>query len=112
METLRSLRPVITRIRKPGSARRAPAATAVRVVATSGVLISALALAGAGAAEAATGSSHAVSGSHASAHSKKAGHSAKAHADAANRREATKSPTVRPGPWIYDIFVAKGPFLW
>jgi hypothetical protein len=111
METLRSLRHAITRIRKPGSARPAPVAMAVRVLATSGVLISALALVGVGAAQAATGS-HPSSGSHASAQSKKAGHSAKTHADAANRRKATKSPTVRPGPWVYEVFNAKGPFLW
>jgi hypothetical protein len=111
METLRSLRHVDTRTPKPGSARRAPVGMAVRVLATSGVLISALALVGVGAAEAATGG-QASSGNHASAHSTKANHSAKVHAAEANRRKETGTPTRRPGPFIYDVITAKGPWLW
>lgn len=120
METLRSLRHVFTRMRKPGSARRAPVATAVRVLATSGVLISALALVGVGAAEAATGG-HASSGSHATTHVTKAHHAkahgakthgAKTHAPGANLRKVAGSPTVRPGPWLYAVFGAKGPWLY
>jgi len=106
----------MTRIRKPGSARRAPVATAVRVLATSGVLISALALVGVGTAQAATGG-HAARGSHTSAQSKKAGHAAKIRAAEiraaeANRRKAPKLATPRPGPWENYIISAKGPWLW
>jgi hypothetical protein len=112
METLRSLRHAITRIRKPGSARPVPVAMAVRVLATSGVLISALALVGVGAADAATGG-HASTDSHASAHSKKAGHKAKAPTGTANRNkaEAAKLPTVQPRRWM-TVPAAKGPYLW
>jgi hypothetical protein len=111
METLRSLRHVDTRTPKPGSARRVPVPMAVRVLATSGVLISALALVGVGAAEAAT-SGHVSSDSHASAQAAKAGHSAKAHADAAKRGKATGSLQARNGSWLYEVMTAKGPFLW
>jgi hypothetical protein len=95
METLRSLRHVTARAPKPGSSSRTPVTTAARVLATSGVLISALVLVGAGAAEAATG-----------------GHSAKAHSTKANRPNATQTPIRRPGPWIDGIITARGPWLW
>lgn len=115
METLRSLRHVIARIRKPGSARRAPVAMAIRAVATSGVLISALALVGAGAAEAATighaGSRSHTSSTHApSAQSEAAGHGAKARVTGTKHCPATK-PVVHPRPWLYVISVTKGPWM-
>jgi hypothetical protein len=109
METLRSLRPVTAQTRKPGSARRAPVPTAVRVLATCGVLIPALALAGAGAAEAAT-VAHASSGSDNSAQSMKAGHSAKTHSTAATRCRATDSPAAKTGRWML-VMPAKGPWM-
>jgi hypothetical protein len=114
METLRSLRHVIARIRKPGSARRAPVTTAVRVVATCGVLISALALVGVGAAEAATvghtsSRSHTSSGNGPSAQSVAVGHGAKAHAGGAKQCTVTK-PVVRPRPWMY-VISTKGPWM-
>jgi hypothetical protein len=112
METLRSLRHVTTRIPKPGSARRAPVTTTVRVLATCGVLVPALALAGIGAAEAAT-VVHASSGSHTSAQSMKPGHSAKTHSSAATRCRATDSPAASSatrGPWMLVIY-AKGPWM-
>ena len=82
METLRSLRQVNGRTRTPGGARRAPVTTAVRVLATSGVLISALALAGASAAEAA---------------------SVPSHASGAKHCRVTSAKPARPGPWAYSI---------
>jgi hypothetical protein len=111
METLRSLRHGTTQASKPGSASRAPVTTAARVLATSGVLISALALVGVGAAQAAT-TGHVSSESHASAQAAKAGHRAKAHASTADRSKATGSLQVRNGTWIYEVMTAKGPFLW
>jgi hypothetical protein len=135
VETLRSLRHVIARIRKPGSARRAPVAMAIRVVATSGVLISALALVGAGAAEAATGGhaatrTHAVSRTHAATRTRAAsrnhgtsrsgpgaqsvavGPRAKANGGGTKQCRASRpAPSRRgPGPWLY-VASARGPWL-
>ncbi len=105
METLRSLRHVIARIRKPGSARRAPVTTVVRVVATSGVLISALALVGVGAAQAATGSH--------TAQSVAVGHSVRAHSTGAKQCGSTGTRAAR-GPWLFTsnaVTTARGPWL-
>jgi hypothetical protein len=120
METLRSLRHVIARIRKPGSARRAPVATAVRVLATCGVMIPALALVGVGAAEAAT-VGHTATRSHtASAQSTAVSHTAKVQSTA--RCKVTRPGVVRPGPrmatssvkgpWMFTSNATRGPWMW
>lgn len=118
METLRSLRHVIARIRKPGSARRAPVRAVVRVVVTSGVLISALALVGVGAAEAATGghAGHTASHTHtSSAQSVAVGHGAKAHAPGTTKTRAVNCKATvsgsRTGPWMFVTSVKGGPWM-
>ncbi len=122
METLRSLRHVIARIRKPGSARRAPVATAVRVLATGGVLIPALALVGVGAAEAVT-VGHTATRSHtASAQSTAVGQAAQAHSGGATRCKVTGPGVVRSGPrmytssakglWMLTSSATHGPWMW